>query len=297
MTNYNKEYKIGNKKVIVDKFGLTEKEFLSQYNPEDYDKPSISVDMLVFTIDNNELKLLLAKRESHPFINCWTLPGGFVRLNETTEDAAKRRLKEEVGLENIYLEQLFTSSEVDRDPRMRVISTSYIALTDKKNLNPIAGDDTLDIAWFTVSRNVKSTNKDGTIHSELTVSNKELDVSIKVEVINVPKRNGVITTYETEINQISDTRLAFDHAKIINIAVDRLRNKIEYTHIAFNLVEEYFSLPELQKVYEIILGKKLYKTNFRRKIAPMVIETDNFIETSRRHAKLYKFNSKYNIQN
>lgn len=280
-----------------DRNGLTEKEFLDSYNPDNFDKPSISTDILVFTIENNELKLLLTKRESHPFIGKWALPGGFVKINENAEDAAKRRLKEETGLTNVYLEQLYTNSDVCRDPRMRVISTSYIALTDRKQLHPVAGDDTAEVAWFSVNKTIKNIDSEGTIYSDLILENSELGVSIKGKIFDIPEVNGIITSYKSKALQTGDDILAFDHIDIVNMAIDRIRNKIEYTPIAFNLVNEFFTLPELQKVYEIILGKKLYKANFRNKIMPMIIDIDSYLETSRRPAKLYKYNPLWNVKN
>lgn len=275
--------------------GLTEKEFLDAYNPGDYQRPSLTVDILVFTIESDELKLLLIKRKNHPYINSWAIPGGFVDINESSENAAKRELEEETGLRNIYMEQLYTWSGVDRDPRMRVVSTSYIALVDKNKLHPVAGDDAAEVAWFSVNKQFSKTDADGTIYYDLILKNEELDLSMESMVFNVPKENGVITNYETKIAQTSQEKLAFDHVDIINMAIDRLKNKIEYTPIAFNLVGEYFTLPALQKVYEIILGKKLYKTNFRNKVEQMVNETEKYIDTNHRPAKLYKYNKLWNI--
>ena len=286
LMNENIRYKNEEK----DKEGMTEREFLNNYNPDEYDKPSVTTDMLVFTIDNGALKLLLAKRNTHPFINQWCLPGGFVKMEETTEEAAKRILKQETGLDNIYLEQLYTNSNIDRDPRMRVISTSYIALTDKSNLNPVAGEEITEVAWFSVEKIIEKIDEDGTVYSVLEVKNDELNVSMKATVFDIPEKNGVVVSYKTKVIQTGNDKLAFDHADVINMGIERLRNKVEYTPIAFNLVDEYFTLPELQSVYEIILGKKLYKTNFRRKIMPMVIEAESFVETSRRPAKLYTYN-------
>lgn len=274
----NKEYR--------NKDGLTEKEFLEGYTPGDYDRPSVTVDMLIFTIDNNDLKLLLIKRKDHPFINQWAIPGGFVNIDESTIDAAKRELKEETNLENVYMEQLYTWSEPNRDPRMRVISTSYIALVNKDNLNVIAGDDALDASWFTVSKDIIN-KTESTIDYNLSLKNK--DIEILYDVNSVAEYNGVIKNYINSIKSISENKVAFDHIDIINMAIDRLRNKIEYTPIAFNLVNEKFTLPELQKIYEVILNKKLYKANFRKKILPLVKECNEEMKTNRRPAKLYKY--------
>ena len=292
LINENMRYKNEEK----DMEGMTEGEFLNNYNPNEYEKPSLTTDMLVFTIDNGALNLLLAKRNTHPFINQWCLPGGFVKMEETTEEAAKRRLKEETGLDNIYLEQLYTNSDINRDPRMRVISTAYIALTDKSKLNPVAGEDTSEVAWFSVEKTMEKIDEDGTVYSTLEVKSEELNVCMKATVFDIPEKNGVVVSYKTKVVQTSNDKLAFDHIDVINMGIERLRNKVEYTPIAFNLVDEYFSLPELQNVYEVILGKKLYKTNFRRKVMPMVVEAESFVETSRRPAKLYTYDSLWEMK-
>lgn len=281
----------------INKDGLTEKEFLDAYAPGDYERPSVTVDMLIFTIQENELKLLLIKRKDHPYINHWAIPGGFVNMEESTLEAAERELKEETNIDNVYMEQLYTWSNPNRDPRMRVISNSYIALVNNDNLNPIAGDDAAEVAWFSVKKKVTDIDEDGTIYSDLILRNEELDIEIDTRVFSIPKQNGVINTFDTKIVQISDIKLAFDHIDIVNMAIDRLRNKVEYTPIAFNLVSEKFTLPDLQKVYEILLDKPLYKANFRNKIAPMVVELDDFADTKHRPAKLYTYNKYWNILN
>ena len=195
------------------------------------------------------------------------------------------------------MEQLYTWSNPNRDPRMRVISNSYIALVNNDNLNPIAGDDAAEVAWFSVKKKVTDIDEDGTIYSDLILRNEELDIEIDTRVFSIPKQNGVINTFDTKIVQISDIKLAFDHIDIVNMAIDRLRNKVEYAPIAFNLVNEKFTLPDLQRVYEILLDKPLYKANFRNKIAPMVVELDDFADTKHRPAKLYTYNKYWNILN
>ena len=128
--------------------GLTEKEFLAKYRPGNYERPSVTVDMLVFTVEDvrppgrsvpdKVLKLLLIRRKNHPFMNQWAIPGGFVNIDESVDAAAARELKEETSVEDVYLEQLYTWGEVNRDPRMRVISTSYLALVPGEGLKPVS---------------------------------------------------------------------------------------------------------------------------------------------------------------
>ena len=206
---------------------VSEKEYLQNYNKNDYERPSVAVDLLVFTIKDDRLKIVLIEREEYPFKNKLSLPGVFVGMQETLEEAAARGIAEETGLEDIYFEQLYTWGEVSRDPRMRIISVSYLSLVPGEQIKLIAG--------------------------KRTVSAKLYDVD---EIL------------------ASDLELAFDHKKILSYGRERIKNKVEYSQIAFELLPEEFTLPELQKVYEILLNKPLYKAGFRRKVAPLIEETE-----------------------
>ena len=289
-----------------NKDGLTEKEFLEQYKPGDYERPSATVDMLLFTVDDSkiennrqmpekELKILLIKRKDHPFMGHWAIPGGFVDINEDIDNAVYRELKEETNIENVFMEQLYTWGKANRDPRMRVISTSYLALVSKEGLNPVAGDDAEEVKWFTVKKESLEVSENEEIHSLILTSDDD-EVVIKYKVIETFKKNGVIKTKESKVVSDSEIKLAFDHSDIINLAIDRLRGKLEYTDIAFNLLPEYFTLTELQKVYEAILGKTLIASNFRRDIKHKLDETDKISDqspigkkTAFRPAKLFKY--------
>lgn len=249
---------MGTVKVNAD--GLTEKQFLEQYRPGDYERPSVTVDMLVLGMSKSldSLKLLLIQRGNHPYISCWALPGGFVNMDESAYVAACRELKEETGLENVYLEQIYTFSQPDRDPRMRVIDIAYMALMPVADVK--AGDDARDAVWF----DVKFTD------DRLFIENAERGIQIVYSLERKLFRNGVVR-YENFVPSLeSEEALAFDHAEIILEGLMRLRNKVEYTDIAFNLVQEEFALSDLQRVYEVILGKEIYKANFRAKIADKV---------------------------
>lgn len=293
---------------LRNKDGLTEKEFLSAYDDSKYKKPSITVDMLIFTVTDGfkpsyrklpqkVLKVLMIKRGNHPYMGQWALPGGFVSIDESLDDAALRELKEEVNIDNIYMEQLYTWGEVDRDPRSRVISCSYMSLVDSSYLNIKAGDDADDARWFTVKSSVMGRHKteipggsisEDLIRIELSEGSLQLFAVIKI----TKKIKGKILSEDREI--IESNGIAFDHGKIIQYGIERLRNKIEYTDIAFNLMPSMFSLTELQQVYEVILDRKLLKANFRRKISGMVIETDKHVrDVGHRPSKLYRFNPEW----
>ena len=203
---------------------------------------SVAVDLLAFTIEDNNLKVLMIERDEDPFKGKLALPGVFVREDETLDGAAIRGIREETGLEGIYFEQLYTFGDIDRDPRKRIISVSYMALVPVEQLVFKAGER-VSGAWL-------------------------VDVE---EILN------------------SRDEIAFDHKQIIQVARERLANKVEYTDIAFHLVGEEFTLPELQNVYEILLGKPVYKANFRKKMASMIEETE-YMTTGAAHrpSRLYR---------
>ncbi|KRE48915.1 NUDIX hydrolase [Paenibacillus sp. Soil724D2] len=293
------------KEQFRDKQGLTEAEFLQKYDASIYERPSVTVDMLIFTVVDEEnenyrklpeksLKLLMVKRGVHPYIRQWALPGGFVTEDESMDEAALRELKTETNINDVYMEQLYTWGDVNRDPRTRVISCSYMALVDCKSLEVKAGDDADDARWFNVRYSVleeKKTmlEKDFMFEKvvKMTLSNDKdiLEAIIKV----IEKYSGKTARVEREV--IVSNGIAFDHAEMIQYAVERLRNKIEYTDIAFNLMPELFTLSELQQVYEVTLGKELLSAAFRRKIADMVMETNQFTkDAGHRPAKLFRFN-------
>ena len=221
---------------------ISEKEYLENYDQKEYDKPSIAVDLLVFTIEDSRLKMVLVEREEHPFMNMLSVPGTFVRMDESLEEAAKRGALEKVGLSDIYFEQLYTWGDVDRDPRMRIISVSYLAFVPVDKMKLVQGRNTVSVALYDVDEMLES-----------------------------------------------NTELAFDHKKIIAYARERIKNKVEYSKIAFEFLPEEFTLPELQKIYEILLNKDLHKAGFRRKIADMVEETDKMTEgDAHRPSKYYR---------
>ncbi|MDF2936413.1 MAG: ADP-ribose pyrophosphatase [Paenibacillaceae bacterium] len=290
---------------LRDRNGLTEQEFLVQYDAGIYERPSVTVDMLIFTVFDKEqdnyrklpekaLQLLLIKRGEHPFLGQWALPGGFVSVQEGLEQAAQRELLSEANIGNLYMEQLFTWGDVDRDPRTRVISTSYMALVDRTALDVKAGDDAADACWFEVDCRLVQEKK--TMLADGYELERLIRVSLAHESESLSATVKVTTSYAGRTKRVSreiveSEGLAFDHAKIIEYAIERLRNKIEYTDIAFHLMPSLFTLSELQQVYEVILGKELLAAAFRRKIAPLVTETNEFTkDAGHRPSKLYRFN-------
>lgn len=288
---------------------LSEAEFIEQYKKTEknkYEKPSITTDMVIFTVATEkapdkrkkaekELQLLLIRRGGHPYKGDWALAGGFMGIGEDLDTAVQRELKEETGVDGVYAEQLYTWSAVDRDPRMRIVSVSYLALVDQEKLPPLqAGDDAEDVRWFTINDKtveIRDESVDGmrkrTEEIKLELTSGNINVSATVERATVTDGANTRTT----MTMTNHDGIAFDHAEIILYSLERLRGKVNYTNIAFNPVGEEFTLPDLQQVYEVILGRELNKVQFRRHVEEMVVDTGREIKTGAyRPSKLYKYN-------
>lgn len=206
-----------------------------------FDRHAVAVDVALFTIRDGSLKVLLVKRATPPFRGAWALPGGFVGRDESVDEAALRELQEETAITTVYLEQLYTFGDLDRDPRGRVITVSYYAVVDWGQFQLKARTKASTARWFAVNR--------------------------------LPT-------------------VAFDHKKIVGAALERLRNKVNYTSVAFQLLPKRFTLSELQQAYEVIVGQPLDKRNFRKKMLQLGIlrETgEHTVEGRQRPARLYSF--------
>jgi ADP-ribose pyrophosphatase YjhB (NUDIX family) len=268
----------------------SEAEFLANYNVNKYKQLSLSADILLFSVseeDNSnyrknsekKMSILLIKRHNYPYKDMWCLPGGFLNPEtETLDDCTKRILKTETNLSNIYLEQLYTYDALDRDPRCRVISTSYMALVDKNRLDDKVNENA---SWFDITLY----NDDGNVITVVLDNGKD---TIKFSIKKV-LRELTTDRYTFKIKDNKD--LAFDHPLVIVAGMERLRNKVGYTDIVFNMMPEYFTLGELQQVYEVILGKKLLDPAFRRIIADKVEKTEK-MKTGGGHRPSYMFRYK-----
>ena len=275
----------------MDKIYKSETEFLKDYNPDDYERLSMATDILVLSVSNEEasnyrktdkkkMSILLVKRDNYPFKDKWCLPGGFVGVDEDLDEAPKRILKRETGLDNIYLEQLYTFGEVKRDPRMRVVLTSYMALIDKQRLEERIGNNA---SWFDITLYEE---KDNVV--DIVLDNGTETIHLSIEKILREQ-----TTDRYTFKTIKNDLLAFDNPLVILSGLERLRNKVGYTDIVFNMMPELFTLGELQQVYEVILGKKLLDPAFRRIIADKVEKTDK-MKTGEGHRPSYLFKYKKN---
>jgi len=205
----------------------------------------VSVDAVVFGYDQETgVSVVLIKRKNEPFQKMWALPGGLVLNGESLDNAVKRELKEEAGIDVNYLEQLYSFGQPDRDPRNQVISVSYFGLVRPQDYQLSAQTDAEDVAWFNIKK--------------------------------LPK-------------------LAFDHKKIIDLAIKRLRGKITYEPIGFELLDKEFPFSDLEKLYQTLLDHDIDRRNFKKKIASLEIleELDETVQRGAgRPARLFKFNKK-----
>ena len=245
-----------------------------------------STDILIFSIDsrnNNNCRelpkkyfsILLVKREKEPFKDCWCLPGGFVGKEETSYEAAKRVLKKETNLTDVYIEQLFTFDVPNRDSRGRIISTAYMALIDKSKVNEALNENA---KWF----DIELSEEDNDINIILT-NEDIININIKRELTNVQANQ-----FEYSIK--NQENIAFDHGLIINKGIIDLRDKANNTDIIFNLMPKEFTIGELKQVYEIILGKKLINSAFRRVIAKKIVNVDGQVKTGgHRPSNLFRY--------
>ena len=269
----------------------SEEDFLKDYNPKEFEQLSMTADILVVSVsskdttnyrknDKKMMSILLSKRDDYPYKGKWCLPGGFMNpTSETLEECAIRVLKNETNLEDIYIEQLYTFDDIKRDPRTRVVSTSFVALVDKNKLK----SNILNASWFDV---VSVKEKNNIVEVILNNGEEIINFSIKKEL-----RKGSTDRYNFITKE--NVSLAFDHDKVILSGLERIKNKINYTDIVFNMMPEYFTLKELQQVYEVILNKKLLDPAFRRIIANKVEKTKK-MKTGEGHrpSYLYKYKKK-----
>jgi ADP-ribose pyrophosphatase YjhB (NUDIX family) len=272
-----------------------EMEFLRNYDPKKFKQLSMTTDILIISVseekNNNyrknskkKMSILLVKRETHPYKGKWCLPGGFLDPDtETLEQCAKRVLKDETNLSKIYIEQLYTFDGINRDPRCRVVSTSYMALVDKNRLSDKLNPNA---SWFNVTS--YDNTKD---YISIVLDNDDEIIKFKIK-----KTLRELSTDRYKFTIEENNKIAFDHPLVIASGIERLRNKLNYTDVVFNMMPTYFTLGELQQVYEVILGKKLLAPAFRRIIANKVEKTDKMM-TGRGHRPSVLFKYVHNKEN
>jgi 8-oxo-dGTP diphosphatase len=220
---------------------------------EEYPRPSVAVDVVCLTVEAGALSVLLYERAIAPQQGTLALPGGFVQIDESLDGAAARLLRDKAGLKRVFLEQLFTFGDPRRDPRGRVISVAYYAL--------------LDAARFGHATAKK----------------------LKVHVPWPRETGGPVEVLD---ERGAAQELFLDHADILGLAVKRLRGKLDYTPVGFQLLPEAFTLRQLQDVHEAVLGEPQNKDSFRRRmLASGLLEATGARESdaSHRPAELYRF--------
>jgi 8-oxo-dGTP diphosphatase len=236
----------------------SEASFLARYDPGDFDRFSLAIDVVLLSAFDKRLHTLLVKRHEHPFKDRWALPGGFVRKAESLDQAAVRVLRDKGGFSDVFLEQLYTFGAVGRDPRTRVITVAHYAL--------------VEAARFVMTANAK-----------------EDACTAIVEVPWQGESGGPVVVRPSGGEALT---LAFDHAAILGLTVKRLRGKLDYAPVAFALLEEEFTLLDLQHVHEAVLGHVVNKDSFRRRIlGGGLVEPTGRLQSGvvHRPAELYRY--------
>ena len=234
-----------------------ERDFLEAYDPSAFDRPSVAVDVVLLTATEGSLRVLTVRRTEHPARGVASLPGGFVRMDESLDAAAERVIFEKAGLRDVFVEQLYTFGAVHRDPRTRVISVAYYALVDPARL--------LDGADRRILR------------------------------VHTPWEGEAGGPAHALDDEGAPTPLAFDHDDILGMAVQRIRGKLDYSPIGFQLLPATFTLRRLQLVHETILGRGLNKDAFRRRMLATGLlgpTGEREREVGHRPAELYRFTTK-----
>ncbi len=296
-----------------------EKAWLDTYDINQYDRPSVAADMAVFSImglashtegngtvrkadyrkdPEKGLKLLLIRRASFPCRDCWALPGGFGRREESTKETAYRELYEETGVKDAYLQPFDIFSETGRDPRGWIISHAFLTLIDGEKYQIRGGSDAWEAQWFCIQverqeqeRRVEAQSAEISSMYTMKLICWERD-ALKLTA-QVKERKQFVGYHEKTTYEIVEPGgLAFDHAIIILRAFLHLQGQVERGgKMVFDLMPEEFTLSELQKAYEAVLGRTLLTANFRRKISDFVTETEHIVEgAGHRPARLFRRN-------
>ncbi|MDH3306213.1 MAG: NUDIX domain-containing protein [Acidimicrobiia bacterium] len=230
-----------------------ESDFLASYDPTEFDRPSTAVDVALVTIIDDQLRVLVLRRPDHPYRGSWQLPGGFVEIDESLDQAAARVIADKAGLADTFIEQLYTFGAPDRDPRTRVITIAYYALVEPDRLVDLPNGvelATIDVPWEGETGGPVALHLDG----------------------------GAI-------------EVAFDHEAIVGMVVQRLRGKLDYAPVGYELLPDEFTLHDLQRIHETVLGRSLNKDSFRRRmVATREIEGTGRRQTGvgYRPAELYR---------
>ena len=265
---------------------ITEQDFLRGYRIEDYDRPSVAADLVIFRMHTSErenfrkdpkntLSLLLIKRGEHPFLGQWALPGGFLRMDETVEECALREAKEETGITPTAMFYLGVFSDVGRDPRGRIVSNAFTCILNGEAVLK-AGSDASEAQWFDVAFEEPG---DGSFNVMLSAGDTVLRS-------HLTERQ---TLYGSVLTAAGPQPLAFDHAVIVASALRQLKARAANFEAIFDFLPEPFTLTALQKVQETVMNTAILPASFRRRIGDYVEETDAYTQgAGHRPAKLFR---------
>jgi 8-oxo-dGTP diphosphatase len=220
-----------------------------------YPRPSVAVDVVALTVEGGALHVALYRRAELPYKAAYALPGGFVRIDESLDDAAARLMESKAGFNGVFLEQLYTFGDVRRDPRGRVITVAYYALVDAARFRKMTSPA----------------------------------VSARLVVPWPGETGGPVDVIGPDSKPLT---IAFDHADILGLAVKRLRGKLDYTPVGFQLLPAEFTLRQLQEVHEAVRAEELNKDSFRRRMLTSgLLEATGARERDVLHrpAELYRF--------
>jgi 8-oxo-dGTP diphosphatase len=224
---------------------------------ERYPRPSVAVDVVALTVEGGQLRVALYQRKDPPQKGSFALPGGFMHIDESLEQAANRVMAQKVGLAGVFLEQLYTFGDLSRDPRGRVVTVAYYALVDARRFS---------------------------------VKKAPTAVSARVAVPWPGETGGPVDVVDDDEGKALP--LFLDHADILGLAVKRLRGKLDYSPVGFQLLPTEFTLRQLQEIHEAVRGEPLNKDSFRRRmLATGLLEATGARESdvSYRPAELYRF--------
>ena len=239
---------------------MSERRFLEGYDESRYAHPSVTVDLVLMTVMDGALAALLQRRGAHPERGKWALPGGFVGIGESLDEAARRIARDKAHVKGGYLEQLYTFGAVKRDPRTRIITIAYFGLLPAVQFESAAAAAS-DLA------------------------------ALRIATAWSGERGGPAEAFGKDGTKLA---LAFDHAEILGVAVKRLRGKLDYSRVGFELLPKNFTLRRLQDIHEAILGTRFNKPAFRRRILDKnILEPTGLFEqgTRFRPAELYRFSN------
>lgn len=230
-----------------------EEEYLRNYNPNNWPKPSVAADIAVFGYGKGKLYLLLVERGNYPYRGCYALPGGFANMDEDLTETASRELEEETGLAGMYLEGISAWGKPGRDPRDRTVTALHLALIDKESAKVEAGDDASSAKWFEIKNYIE--NRDY-FETDKVVRTKKL--ILEGDTILAPQIRRTVCYGATKCVSeeiIDDSDLAFDHANCIVSAYEKLKERLLISDFAYNILGRVFTLKDFKKLYDAVFQK------------------------------------------